>query len=86
MTLSIQLPPEIERSLNENARRRGLSLENYALEILKLDAAYPVDSTLFYSKSPEERAKDFLTWANSHHYITGVIDDSRESIYQGCGE
>lgn len=86
MTLTLKLPPEIEQSLHEDAKRRGLSLENYALEILRQNSDYPVNSMAFYSMPPEERAKDFLTWANSHHYITGVIDDSRESIYQGCGE
>lgn len=86
MTLTITLPADMERSLKDHAKRKGMSLESYALEILKQDAPYPVDSTAFYSLPPEERVKDFLAWANSHDYITGIADDSRESIYEGCGE
>lgn len=86
MTLTLTLPPEMERTLQDNAKRRGLSLEHYALEVLKKDSSFFVDSTAFYSMTPEERAKDFLAWAKSHDNITGVIDDSRESIYEGCGE
>ncbi len=86
MTLTITLPADMERSLKDHAKRKGMSLENYALEVLKQDAPFPVDSTAFYSLPPEERARQFLEWAESHDHVTVVVDDSRESIYEGCGE
>lgn len=86
MTVTLSLPPEIERTLKANASRRGMSLENYALEVLRQDRFPVEDSKDFYSLPPEERAREFLKWAEDHDHITGVVDDSRESIYEGCGE
>lgn len=37
-------------------------------------------------KTPEQKVAEFLAWANSHSHITAIADDSRESIYEGCGE
>lgn len=36
--------------------------------------------------SPEEWRRRLLEWAGSHPQRTGVLDDSRESIYAGRGE
>jgi Arc/MetJ-type ribon-helix-helix transcriptional regulator len=37
-------------------------------------------------RTTAEKAAAFLRWADSHGHVTAVADDSRESIYQGCGE
>jgi uncharacterized protein YbjT (DUF2867 family) len=37
-------------------------------------------------RDPIERRKAFAEWVASHSDITAVADDSRESIYEGCGE
>jgi hypothetical protein len=36
--------------------------------------------------SAEEWIADFRQWAESHRRLEHPADDSRESIYEGCGE
>lgn len=86
MTLTLSLPPEIERRLQDNAKSKGISIENYALELLDQHTAFSDLSKDFYSLPPDERVRQFLAWAEDHDHITSVVDDSRESIYKGCGE
>lgn len=38
------------------------------------------------NETPEEWTARFTAWAASHPSTNPAIDDSRESIYEGCGE
>ena len=90
MTVTIDLPPEAEAKLREQAEKQGAKLENYLSELAQHWArengglSKPVPPR--DQRTPEQRVADFLAWANSHSHITAVADDSRESIYEGCGE
>lgn len=91
MTVTLSLPPEIERTLKANASRRGMSLENYALEVLKQDVSVEkaeVSQEIINAPLPtkEERSKAWLAWCSSHRPMAQDIDISRESIYEGRGE
>lgn len=41
---------------------------------------------LYEEKSPEQWVADFMAWADSHPPVYHFVDDSRESIYEGCGD
>ena len=88
MTVTIDLPPAIEAKLREQASSKGAKFEDYLTELAHHWAntngtapVSPVDE-----KTPEQRVADWLAWVDSHSHITAIADDSRESIYEGCGE
>jgi hypothetical protein len=51
MTITVELPPEIEERFLAQARVRGLSLDAYVKEFISLSASAPVQMTTL---SPEE--------------------------------
>ncbi len=84
MKITIDLPPETEAQLRAQAVRQGAKLEDYLGELAKQWAsAEPLRPE---QKTPQQRLADFTAWVDSHAHITAVADDSRESIYAGCGE
>lgn len=88
MSVTIDLPPDTEAKLREQAARRGTSLEDY-LRQLALRWAFTAEDAAMApaeARTPEQRVADWLAFVNSHQDITAVADDSRESIYEGCGE
>lgn len=87
MTLQIKLTPEIEARLREQAAAAGKDIAEVAREVLReglcLDAE-PDDGPTKLSR--EQRLatwRDFVADAKPLGYI---VDDSRESIYEGRGE
>ncbi len=84
MSVTIDLPPETEATLRAQAASQGAKLEEYLRELAKQWAGGKLQRP--EQKTPEQKVADFLAWANSHDHITAVADDSRESIYEGCGE
>jgi hypothetical protein len=88
MTVTINLPPEAEAKLRDQAAQQGAELEEYLSELAQrwANGASPDEPATTSLKSPEQRAAEFLAWADSHAHITAVADDSRASIYEGRGE
>lgn len=85
MTLKLQLSPDVEAKLRERAALLGRTPETLVLEAVeeKLAAAAETDE-LF---SPSLRLAEFGKWFESHPASkANVLDDSRESIYDGRGE
>ncbi|MBF2005010.1 MAG: hypothetical protein IGS49_05970 [Chlorogloeopsis fritschii C42_A2020_084] len=84
MSITLELPPDIEARLIAQASAHGMSVE----ELLKVT----VDNLLTTSEqsssavlSPQERAEKFVNWARSHSIKTPPLSDeaiSRESIYR----
>lgn len=80
MTMTIELKPEIETRLAEQAATQGVTVEEY-IECV-LDNVVGVDTPI---TSPEERLRFFDEWISSHSQYTAprlpneVL--SRESIY-----
>ena len=83
MTLTIELSPEREAALKAQAQARGMSVEQWLLELAEQLA--PSTSIAHMQKTnPKEWARQFHEWAESHDRTTPLLSDnaiSRESIY-----
>ncbi len=86
MSVTIDLAPETERRLQQKAAEKGQTIEEYLKQLAEASAGElpaanqitpPPDMT------PEERVAAFRAWVASHRPGTGIVDDSRESIYEG---
>lgn len=90
MTISIELPPETEARLREQAANKGAKLEEYLSELARhwasTNGTSPKPAPTPQEKTPQQRVADWQAFVDSHDHITAVADDSRESIYEGCGE
>jgi hypothetical protein len=56
------------------------------VEVLRSQPANNLVSGPPPGETPEQWAARFLAWAESHPNLGGTVDDSRESIYESCGE
>jgi len=92
MTLILELPDNKEAALKAKARQQGLSAEHYAVQVLNRDLEEPgtipaplLPSIAHLQKTdPEEWARQFHAWAESHDPNIPVLSDeamSRDSIY-----
>jgi hypothetical protein len=83
MTLTLELSPEREAALRVQAQARGMSLEQWLLELIEQLA--PSTSIAHLQKTdPKEWARQFHEWAEGHDRTTPLLSDeaiSRESIY-----
>ena len=83
MTLTLELSPEREAALKAQAQARGMSVEQWLLELAEQIA--PSTSIAHLQKTnPKEWARQFHEWAESHDRTTPLLSDeaiSRESIY-----
>jgi hypothetical protein len=83
MTLTLELSPEREAALKVQAQARGMSVEQWLLDLTEQLA--PSTSIAHLQKTnPEEWARQFHEWAESHDRTTPLLSDeaiSRESIY-----
>ena len=83
MTVTLNLPPEKEAAFKAQARARGLSLEQWMLDVAD-QSAQPGSIAHLQNTDPEEWARHFDAWVDSHNPNTPVLSDeamSRESIY-----
>lgn len=88
MTVTINLPPETEAKLREQADRKGTSLEEF---LSGLAQSWAGANGSVAMKSPDEKPQEqweqeWRAWAASHKPLPIIADDSRESIYAGRGE
>lgn len=82
MTVVLNLPPEKEAVFKAQAEARGLSLEQWILDVAD-QHVQPV-STHLQTTNPQEWARQFRAWAEGHDPNLPVLSDeamSRESIY-----
>ena len=83
MTLTLELPPEREAALKAQAQARGMSVEQWLLDLIEQLA--PSTSIAHLQKTnPKEWASQFHEWAESHDRTTTLLSDegiSRDSIY-----
>jgi hypothetical protein len=83
MTVTLNLPPEKEAVFKARARARGLSAEQWMLELAE-QSVQPVSIAHLQRTNPQEWARHFDAWVDSHNPDTPVLSDeamSRESIY-----
>ncbi len=83
MTLTLEFSPEREAALKAQARARGLSVEEWILQLA--DQLAPSESIASLQKTnPQEWMRQFRAWAENHDRTTPLLSDeavSRESIY-----
>ena len=83
MTVTLNLPPEKEAVFKARARARGLSAEQWMLELAE-QSVQSVSIAHLQRTNPQEWARYFDAWVDSHDPDTPVLSDeamSRESIY-----
>ena len=83
MIVTLNLPPEKETAFRAQAQVRGLSLEQWILEVAD-QHVQPVSIAHLQRTDPKEWARHFDAWVDSHNPHTPVLSDeamSRESIY-----
>lgn len=80
--MQLNLPPDTEAILRQQALALGLSLEEFAAqkldELVEKPQATPKDHRAWL-----ERVR---AWSESHPEVKHFVDDSRERIYEGRGE
>lgn len=87
MTLQIDLPPELEARLREEAAAAGKDVATFAREAIEETVAPRGDSRSEYPRlSREQRLAEWRTWTASARPLGYMVDDSRESIYEGREE
>jgi hypothetical protein len=83
MTLTLELSPEREAALKARAQARGMSVEEWLLELTKQTRPGEARS-LQDELAPEEWVRQFNAWVESHDRTSAPLSDdaiSRESIY-----
>jgi hypothetical protein len=83
MTVTLNLPPEKEAAFKAQAQARGLSIEQWMLEVAD-QSVQPVSIAHLQKTDPEEWGRQFRAWADSHDPNIPVLSDeamSRESSY-----
>jgi uncharacterized protein (DUF1778 family) len=87
MTLRIELTPETEARLREQAAAAGKDLTTFARESLEETAAESVEPDTQHARlSTEQWVARWHAWTARFPALGHIADDSRESIYEGCGE
>ena len=83
MQVTIEIPEDRVQRLRERALARGLTLEQWLVELV--DVYAPPNSIAHLQRTdPDEWARQFHEWAESHDRTTPPLSDeaiSRESIY-----
>jgi uncharacterized protein (DUF1778 family) len=83
MTVTLNLPPEKEAMFKAQAQARGLSLEQWMLDAAD-QQVQPVSVAHLQKTDPQEWARHFDAWVDSHKPNVPVLSDeamSREGIY-----
>lgn len=90
MTVTIELPSNLEADLLAQAQAQGLNVADYDLNLVSKELA--VNSTTYgrpaYERSHGEWLREFNDWVNSHEGNSVVLPDEameRESIYGDHG-
>jgi hypothetical protein len=83
MTATLTLPPEKDAALRAQAQARGLSVEQWILELAD-QFVQPASIAHLQRTDPGEWARHFDAWVDSHRPDIPVLSDeamNRESIY-----
>ena len=85
MSVTIELNSDQQARLDAAARRNGIEPAEYATKLVTAQLPrVPHTNAISNPTTPQERAKAFRAWAESHSRETPLLSDediSRESIY-----
>lgn len=83
VTVTLEIPPEREAAIQAAAKAQGLSVETWLVRLA--EQSVPLESSAdLQTADPEEWARQFQAWVESHDPNLPVLSDeamSRESIY-----
>ena len=83
MNITLQFNAEVERKLQQAAALTNMTVEAYIQRLVEQSVGViPKANTM----PLEEWQAAFRAWIASHKPLPNEADDSRESIYAGCGE
>ncbi len=93
MTVTIELPPDIEAGLHAQAQAQGLDVSAYVQNLVREQITARSGTVIAfrpaYELPPEEWVRRFREWTQSHATLDLPIlsdeDISRESIYRERG-
>ena len=85
MNVSVSFPNEIEIALRLRAAATGQDVESVVRQLVT-ESLQDSESVPPESANPSEFARRLELWIALHPVLQHAIDDSRESIYAGCGE
>lgn len=86
MTLTIELPAEVEEALREQARVAGVDVATYVAHVVRDDVANHVTAGPAAHRNRKGFSDRLDSWTRIHPKNASPIDDSRDAIYEGCGE
>jgi hypothetical protein len=84
-----QIQPAVLTRLAAHAQRTGKTVNDLLEEMLdEREGAtqQPEERSSVEAVTPDEWSRALRAWAASHPVRTVIADDSRESVYEGCGE
>ena len=85
MSLTIELPPDVEDRLRQEAERQGMEAEPYAARILAdRFSAQQGYSSLWCTLSHEEWIRQTREWSESHRHLPPLPPEAMEraSFYE----
>lgn len=93
MTVTLNLPPDVEAGLLAQAQAAGLAVSEYVQNLVHGQIAARINGSVepapAYELPPEEWVREFHEWTKSHAGLDLPIlsdeDISRESIYAERG-
>jgi hypothetical protein len=80
-TVQVPLSEAAHQQLRRRASEQGVPLEELARTVLEREAAMPPAP-----QSAEEWVAALRAWVSAQPYRELTVDDSRDAIYEGCGE
>lgn len=85
-TVTLELPDTLGKKLQARATEQGRDVATLAIEILAKELAKPPPTNGNQVLTGDGWLREFDAWMKSHPKIDVVLDDSRESMYEGRGE
>lgn len=76
-----EITPETAARIVEQARAKGLSVDEYLKNLLRATNEAPEAAAPPRILSMEEKEKLWLDWVNNHAVQGVIADDDRQSIY-----
>jgi hypothetical protein len=83
MNITLKLTPQVERRINEEAAKRGMTVEDYVQLLAEQSVSSSDEAPVV---SPADWEWELRLWAASHAALPRPAADDRESIYAGRGE
>jgi ABC-type molybdenum transport system ATPase subunit/photorepair protein PhrA len=78
MSITLDLPPDLQEQLYAEALRRNQRVEDVVLSAIAESLSVGNDVK---PENSDQWHKDFKAWIASHRPVSHFVDDSRESIY-----